>query len=114
MSQEEPSAAGDAAGEADAHRRPAPRRGGGTGGAAEPVAIADVPQTPLKDLLVNDLLERLALANEDVQISFEPGDEATLNLTSPRQTFEIDSAARASSGRSRGTSSSSRTRASGR
>jgi flagella basal body P-ring formation protein FlgA len=60
--------------------------------AAEPVAVADVPQTPLKDLLVNDLLERLALAKENAQITFDPADEATLNLTSPKQTFQIDSA----------------------
>jgi len=65
---------------------------GGTPAAAEPVAIADVPQTALKDLLVNDLLERLALAKENVQITFDPADEATLNLTSPRQAFQIDSA----------------------
>jgi flagella basal body P-ring formation protein FlgA len=53
--------------------------------------VADVPQTQLRDVLVNDLLARLKLAKEDAKIEFDPRDNLYLSLTSPRCTFTIDS-----------------------
>jgi flagella basal body P-ring formation protein FlgA len=69
---------------------PAPAIQQKVGAAARPV-VADIPQTPLRDLLVSRLIQQISLPADRVQIEFSPADQATLALTSPNCTFEIDS-----------------------
>lgn len=66
-------------------------RPAGGAGAADETVRADARQTALKDLLVTDLLDRLKLPADRVQITFDPRDTATLILTSPRCRFDLDS-----------------------
>lgn len=53
--------------------------------------IADLPRAPLRDLLVSGLIQRIALPAEQVQIDFDPADEATLAMSAPQGSFDVDS-----------------------
>lgn len=51
---------------------------------------ADLPQATLRELLVGPLVKALALTQEQVQVDFNPKDQALLAMESPRCTFTID------------------------
>lgn len=53
--------------------------------------VAEPRQTPLRDLLVTDLCDRLKIDPAHIQVTFDPRDEPTLILGEPRCKFEIDS-----------------------
>lgn len=53
-------------------------------------AIAEMPQTPLKNLLIAELMEHLKLPADQIAVEFSPRDEPTLSLTSPTCRFEIE------------------------
>ena len=52
--------------------------------------VADAAQTPLKDLLLADLHERLKLSAQQVQVDFDANDAAVLALTTPRCRIDFD------------------------
>ena len=54
--------------------------------------IADAPQTPLKDLLLADLHERLGMSAQQMQIDFDAKDQQMLAMTTPRNRFDFDGA----------------------
>jgi flagella basal body P-ring formation protein FlgA len=49
-----------------------------------------VIQTPLKNLLLAELMEQVQLAGDQMQVDFDAKDEEILALTSPTCRFEID------------------------
>jgi flagella basal body P-ring formation protein FlgA len=56
--------------------------------AKAPAAQSDVKS--LRQLLVEDLAQRLSIAPDSVQMRFSPGDEKTLNLSCPQFKFDIE------------------------
>jgi flagella basal body P-ring formation protein FlgA len=58
--------------------------------AAPKPIVADVAQTPLKDLLLADIRERLKMSADQLQVDFDAKDAAVLAITSPKCRIDFD------------------------